>query len=575
MATFLRRARNPFACGLLPGLFFMSYFLWRSTSNPFGSRRFTLFDDAMISMDYGRTLAETGEFVWFPGAPRVQGFTNPLWTLWMSMIHFIGFNGSSAAFIVSLTGIVLIICIARVAYTIVLDAHPSLSPWLVATASGSVPFLFPTMYWTLRGMEVGLLSLFTLLLIRGVLRNEHTTSIVQRRIIWIPALLGIATRFDYLVFCFVALAAMTWWAKPKDRRSIILQHGGFFLLCALAVCAIQRLYWGSWFPNTYHLKMDGVDAFERTSRGFFSGMKALPIIILLVTSLLLVRKTTSPIRKTIVLCVAMCAAMAAYATYIGGDAWEDQMLNRFYATILPIAPIVILLSFRHLTKVRHALALGAVVLVGSVGLGVEVNPLAITTGKVWVGVLVALLFSAVVIATSLMKGELSKQVTMIGTLICVVFFVGAYPIEQQVRKDDFLATRMNLYVTATVETLQTTLHEDAVVATVWAGVPAYYMRQPMFDLLGKNDTRIARSTPHGDFFPGHNKWDYDYSIGEVRPDVIFQTFTQEIDENLDSRIINWGYTKKCTSSGTFPRDGIYFLSSSSNIKWNTLTNCNQ
>jgi hypothetical protein len=271
----------------------------------------------------------------------------------------------------------------------------------------------------------------------------------------------------------------------------------------------------------------------------------------------------------------MCAAMAAYATYIGGDAWEDQMLNRFYATILPIVPIVILLSFRHLTKVRHALALGAVVLIGSVGLGVEVNPLAITTGKVWVGVLVALLFSAVVIATSLMKGELSKQVAMIGTVICVVFLVGAYPIDQQVRQDDYLTTRMNLYVTATVETLQTTLHEDAVVATVWAGVPAYYLRQPMFDLLGKNDTRIARSAPHGDFFPGHNKWDYDYSIGEVRPDVIYQTFTQEIDENLDSRIINWGYTKKCTSSGTFPRDGIYFLSSSSNIKWNTLTDCKQ
>jgi hypothetical protein len=97
----------------------------------------------------------------------------------------------------------------------------------------------------------------------------------------------------------------------------------------------------------------------------------------------------------------------------------------------------------------------------------------------------------------------------------------------------------------------------------------------MFDLLGKNDTRIARSAPHGDFFPGHNKWDYDYSIGEVRPDVIFQTFTQEIDENLDSRILDWGYTKKCTSSGTFPRDGVYFLASSSNIKWNTLTTCGQ
>jgi hypothetical protein len=424
-------------------------------------------------------------------------------------------------------------------------------------------------------MEVGLLSFFTLLLIRGVLRNGASSAALKKRTIWIPALLGIATRFDFLVFCIVALIAMTWWAEPKNRRNIATQHGAFFLFCAVAVCAIQRLYWGTWFPNTYHLKMDGVDAFERISRGFFSGMKALPIIILLLASLLIIRKSASLVRNTVYLCVAMCSIMAAYATYIGGDAWEDQMLNRFYATILPIVPIVILLSFGHLKKVRDALALGLLVLGGSVGLGVSVNPIDITPQKVLAGLSIALLFSVGILLLTLMKSVFAQQAIAVGALVCAVLFSGAYPVVQQIRKNDFLASRTNLYVTETVETLQTVLKKDAVVATVWAGVPAYYLRQPMFDLLGKNDTRIAASAPHGEFFPGHNKWDYDYGIGEVRPDVVFQTFTRGIDENLDSRILDWGYTKKCSTEGTFPRDGVYFLSNSSNINWNKLTNCQQ
>jgi hypothetical protein len=387
--------------------------------------------------------------------------------------------------------------------------------------------------------------------------------------------LGIATRFDYLVFCLVALAAMTWWAEPRNRRSIILQNALFFFGCAIAICAIQRMYWGSWLPNTYHLKMDGVDAIERISRGFSSGLKVLPILVLLLTAVLLARKSSRLIRETINLSVAIFAAMALYTTFIGGDAWEDQMLNRFYATVLPVVPIVIVLSIRQLTVFKTSLLIAVGVTIGSLGLGVSVNPVSITQQRTVVGLLIALLFGAGIVVTTSMKGKWTKQMTMIGTLVCVILFAGAIPITQQIRNNDYFATRTNLHVTETVETLQGLLNEKAVVATVWAGVPAYYLRQPMFDLLGKNDTRIARSAPHGEFFPGHNKWDYDYGIGVVRPDVVFQTFTRGIEENLDSRILAWGYIKKCTQSGTFPKRGIYFLSSSSNVKWNKLTTCGQ
>lgn len=53
----------------------------------------------------------------------------------------------------------------------------------------------------------------------------------------------------------------------------------------------------------------------------------------------------------------------------------------------------------------------------------------------------------------------------------------------------------------------------------------------MIDLIGKSDRVIARGEMRAvgqgiyalkEFYPGHMKWDYRYSIGELRPDVVAQ-----------------------------------------------------
>jgi hypothetical protein len=59
-------------------------------------------------------------------------------------------------------------------------------------------------------------------------------------------------------------------------------------------------------------------------------------------------------------------------------------------------------------------------------------------------------------------------------------------------------------------------------------------------LLGKNDATIAREPMHldpkGGFYPGHMKWDYDYSIGTLKPDVVVELFRptrEEIQRDID------------------------------------------
>ena len=61
---------------------------------------------------------------------------------------------------------------------------------------------------------------------------------------------------------------------------------------------------------------------------------------------------------------------------------------------------------------------------------------------------------------------------------------------------------------------------DATIAVHAAGQIPYYSNRRTIDLLGLNDAVIARGPLAGPFYPGHDKWNYDYSITQLKPDLI-------------------------------------------------------
>jgi hypothetical protein len=555
---------------ITPGLIFMCLLLWRSSKNPWGQRRFTLFDDAMISMDYGRTLASTGELVWFPGAPRVQGFTNPLWTLWMALIHRLGFEGSSAALMVSVTGILLILASAFVIYDLVLTYAQGPQRLIAALAAASIPFLYPLTFWTLRGMEVGLLTLLCLLLLRSTIDCIATGTTRVNILMIAPIILGMATRFDFIVFCFISIGAIFLWGEHRARLRLALTYLAITFTAALLVCISQKLYWGSWLPNTYHLKMNGVDPLDRILRGAASSAKALSLFVVVAIAVSMNARSKELHQRLILITSANFAAMAAYAVYIGGDAWEGDMINRFYATVLPLIPLIIALSSNRIRRRQISLGIALAIIVSSVGAGVSVNPFGFSAQHFSVVFASAVICGALIVASSFMKRDAFIATAVIVTTCCLL---SAYPTARQFKNRDPLAARTNLFVTATTETLRATTTETATIATVWAGVPAYYSQRPMLDLLGKNDIHIATSAPHGSFFPGHNKWDYEYSIGKLQPDVIYQIFHRDLDVTLPQKIVQWGYKKWCPKSGISSPDGYYYRTKSTRIKWDTLKEC--
>ncbi|MCX6515594.1 MAG: hypothetical protein NTZ62_03035 [Actinobacteria bacterium] len=562
--------RTLYAIAIVPGLIFMLILEWQSSENPWGSRRFTLFDDAMISMDYGRTLARAGEMVWFPGAPRVQGFTNPLWTLWMALVHLVGFDGSSAALVISLTGVLLILASSWIIFDLV-HTHSVGNNHLIAVLSaGSLPFLYPLTYWTLRGMEVGALTFFCLLLLRATVNHIRDGRVHISFSMILPMILGIATRFDFAIFCVVAVASLLLWGPAYVKTRLAALYGAIVIATAASVCLAQKLYWGSWLPNTYHLKMDGVSPIDRISRGLASSAKTSVLFAIIAIAVCSQLRSTEFHRRVVLIASAMFVAMAAYAVYIGGDAWEGEMLNRFYATIVPLVPLIVGLSFNTLRKRATPAVISITVVLTAVGAGVTVNPFGFSNKHFYVVAAVSILSAFIIFVLSFIP----RDGFVAGAVVAAVcLIVSAYPMAQQQRHSDLLLTRTNLFVTESVETMRDTTEVGASVATIWAGVPAYYSHRTMLDLLGKNDTFIATSAPHGAFFPGHNKWDYDYSIDKLQPDVIFQTFDRGLEKNLHQRILNWGYKKMCPITGTFGSRGYYYRTNSKQIKWDSLQEC--
>lgn len=559
-----------YVMAIIPGFVFMAFLQWQSSENPWGSRRFTLFDDAMISMDYGRTLAKTGEMVWFPGAPRVQGFTNPLWTLWMSFIHLIGYHGSSAALLVSLTGILFILASSWVVFDLVHTCSPGSNLLISVLSAGSLPFLYPLTYWTLRGMEVGALTFFCLLLLRATVNHIRDGRVRISFSMVLPIVLGIATRFDFTIFCVVAIAALLLWGPAYIKMRLVALYGAIVVATATTVCLAQKIYWGSWLPNTYHLKMDGVSPIDRISRGLASSAKASVLLAIIAIAVISQLRSTEFQRRVVFIASAMFVAMAAYSVYIGGDAWEGEMLNRFYATILPLVPLVIGLSFNSFRKRITPAFMALALLITSLGAGVAVNPFGFSEKHFYIVATVSVAAVLIIFLFSFIPHDGYGAGAVIAA-VCAI--VSAYPVTQQQENNDLLLTRTNLLVAESVETMRDTTRADARIATIWAGVPAYYSHRTMLDLLGKNDAFIATSAPHGEFFPGHNKWDYDYSIGRLQPDVIFQTFDRGLEVNLHQRITNWGYKKMCPITGTFSPRGYYYRSNSKQVKWNSLQDC--
>jgi hypothetical protein len=535
-----------------------------------GDIYFTLFDDAMISMRYARNLAEGHGLLWNPGQARVEGYTNFLWTLWMALLHLLPIPESKVALVVMLSGALILVAnllvVRRIAERLAPEAPlaASLSIWLTA-------LYYPLIYWTLRGMEVGLITLTISMSVLVALRVPDRAPCQELMALAALIAVGILTRPDVVVPCAVISGYVLWSTRAESRRVVALVLVGSIVGTLAIHTTLRMVYYGAPFPNTYYLKVKGAPLGVRLSRGLLS-LLVFDLLHMIVPVALSAGYVFTHFRKRrgvsgVHLLAAIFVVLCAYSAYVGGDAWESlQYANRY---VTPAMPGLLILSAmaiddllgeqtrRRRVAIQGLACLFLLVSLISATVPVTLEDLLVTRLDERLRIARAALTLTPILALALLlvpTPSLNQRLSGIlapvrrRSIVAVVLTVASLvAINGQAAgvwlghnapyvEDDAWATRYGLALRAATA-------DDATIAVTWAGAIPYFSHRPTIDLLGKSDRVIAtrERQPTIDFVPGHDKWDYDYSIGQLRPDVVAQLWHAS---QVDLRAIeSWGYIR--------------------------------
>jgi len=543
----------------------------------------TLFDDAMVSMRYARNLAEGFGLVWNPGE-YVEGYTNLLWTLWMALLHLIPVDESKIYLLVMLSGVAILLLNT---YTVRLIASALTEHTLaVDLATALSAFYYPLIFWTLRGMEVGLVTLQVSLMVLLGLRLTETFS--HRRLLALCALFSssLLTRPDALVPCLAVMLFLLISETPERRK----------VLCGLALALAGTIgmhtlfryhYYGDLLPNTYYLKMTGIPFMHRLDRGLTYFLQilvyklALPIS--LAVPLLLKREGDGAAgANRLLLPVFVIMGQLCYSVYVGGDAWEIFMFsNRFITPAIPLLFILTAMGLERITsqarpKYIISVCLAAFgmasmyLLLPALGLVRLPDVLAFYLfrpfWRSWplLASFGLLVFSYLVALSSTPAGWTSTagiRVRMVaraalGPALFLLVFLPMnfhhYKSWARLNYEHFYDESSRIQVARWVRNYPV---KDARIAVSWAGTVPYFTGNYSIDILGKCDRKIARMAPVTGFNPGHNKWDIDYSIGELEPDIIIEVHGKVSGQDRARIVTEYGYTP--LAEDTYGLDAFY------------------
>jgi arabinofuranosyltransferase len=463
--------------GVFLGALLLGYAVWaaffiaRSSVELGGSRYFCLFDDAMVSLRYAWNFAHGQGLVWNPGE-RVEGSTSFLLTLYMSFGALL-LGKSGAVLFVQITGVALVMAAALLARELGRALGAS-RPLGLVTAAAILAY-YPLSYWSLMGMETGMLSVLALFALVLALRLGAEPQ--GSKLLGAALGLMFMTRPDAVVPAALILVFRAIWILRRDRRLGALKpwliEAALFTGIGLALSLFRLAYYGSVFPNTYYLKLAGWSALPRLQNGwrfiepFLDSSRYL--LLLALAGVVLARDG----RRLLLFCFAL--ALLACQVWVGGDAWGP-----YWRMVVPGALVAIVLAVD-----------------GSAELVRRIT-----------------------------RSEKPVLVTLLGLACCAgALWVADEPFyaEQLLQKPAFQIKLNQRMVEAGVE-LPRYADRRASVAVMAAGTVPYYSGLRGIDVLGKSDRTIARlpkDPRHLTVVPGHDKYDLHYSITKLRPDVIY------------------------------------------------------
>jgi peptidoglycan/LPS O-acetylase OafA/YrhL len=538
-------------------LAFYAVFIFRTSFVVGGTRYFVLFEDAMISMRYARHLAGGHGLVWNVGEAPIEGFTNLLWVLWMSVAHKLGLSESKISLFIMLSGAAIMTTTGFV--TAKIAKKISTAPWLPLAVLAATLFDYPLVFWTLRGMEVGALTLCVYSLLWLALENEDEFSLPRTFAMGALTSAALLIRSDSVVP--IGLISLYGFLTCSKRWVFAAIVGTFAGGTVGAQTVFRKAYFHETLPNTYFLKLFKISTAARVKRGAFVALEVLALHLALPLSILFATVTgidkkfwRDKTKRRLALLLTMFTAQVGYATYVGGDAWEWMLYaNRYMCVGMPALIVLVAIMIEKFLAARpeeraqfagrlsYALAACGLLLIAlnvvaklrpEQGIAATIVPskIAFAAGAAMFGVAVLLramkdLRDGTAEMLVWFRQQLGSRHTVVrATLLLTALVwlpshllpVGRWAAQNAAQyQDEANYTRLGLLIKATTP-------PDLRMAVAAAGATPYFAERPTEDLLGKNDRYVAKLAPRGVFSPGHDKWDYEYSLGKQSAQLVVE-----------------------------------------------------
>jgi hypothetical protein len=315
---------------------------------------------------------------------------------------------------------------------------------------------YDLLYWALHGFETTLLTAVFLLFLVRVLDERAAKPRVSTYL-----LLGLLPLIRSDAHALFAAGAVLALGVGSDRKAV-LRGLGIAAVLPIAHLLFRYGYYGEWLPNTYALKVAGNGLGRRLAAGagYLAYFGVFYWMYLLVGGLGAWRDRKHP-RAWL---LASLALPMAYTLYVGGDMYFGA---RFLAPVVPVLMVLALAATREMSA------------------GHRPAEIALT----------ACLAVSTLVATAFLS--------ILGSNFSLLRLANGGPAESLV----------------TALTIARNAGPDVRVAVHAAGMVPYFCPRNAIDLLGKTDPVVAHRPANGPEI-GHNKYDPDYSLGKVRPDLV-------------------------------------------------------
>jgi len=322
-------------------------------------------DDAFISFRYVQNFVDGNGLVFNIGE-RVEGYTNLLWVLILSVFVFLNINIQTISQILSvLFGVVVLFMTYKLSKIFRIKlASESIKKISTGDSSSSIRYfdLIPSIlllfsssfiFWSVSGMESTMFISFCLLGIYYYIKNKNSDILDFKFPFFI--LLATLTRPEGLYFFGLIMIHKIFFAF-KDHRSDALKvlfaknniiSYTFYIVPVLFYFIIRYSYYGYLLPNTYYAKTGFSSVYLNSGIEYFTKFLTSYLFygVILVIPLYLFKKKRNFFVLSLLYFIIICYTL--YIILVGGDVLNQ---NRFF---LPILPLIYILFVKFLTVLYY------------------------------------------------------------------------------------------------------------------------------------------------------------------------------------------------------------------------------